>query len=78
MSLKSIYITPRHPPIMVRPRPDCNRNIHADVMWRKASIKMPDSLLRAVSLASSCKKQKMADWLRQAAIEKLERENPPC
>jgi hypothetical protein len=83
MSLKPIHLTPNHPPIMVRARPELSRDFDCKVMWRKASIKMPSAMLDKISMAASRQKQKTAEWLRQAAIEKLEREKlereqPPC
>jgi hypothetical protein len=77
-TMKPVQLTPNHPPIMVRARPELSRDFNCKVMWRKASIKMPETLLRQVSHASAAKKQRMADWLRQAAVEKLEREQELC
>jgi hypothetical protein len=78
MSLKPVHLTPNHPPIMVRARPHLSRDFDCKVMWRKASIKLPETLATAINQAASAKKQRMAEWLRQAAVEKLEREQPSC
>jgi hypothetical protein len=68
--MKPVQLSPGHKPVFVRVMPLQQR----PVMYREMKLKISDESHKAISRAAAAAKLKQAEWLRQAASEKLARD----